>query len=139
MMMITVAQPRYYSGDKPDQVIADFLIDVLRTPTEEDSLTVLPEYSNAGGLSDIESELNALPRAEIMLEEASKSALNNKAYVAVNVLIKRDGEIKNSTYLFGKDGQVKFVYDKQHLPPAEVKLGVTPGTGGGTVAGVPNL
>ena len=133
-MKITVAQPRYYSGDTPDKVIADFLLKILDTPTEEGSLTVLPEYSNAGGLSDVESELKALPRAEMMLEKASESALKNKAYVAINVLIKRDGEIKNSTYLYGKDGKVKFIYDKQHLPPSEIKLGVTPGNGSGKCA-----
>lgn len=133
-MKIAVAQPRYYSGDTPDKVIADFLLEVLASPTEEGSLTVLPEYSNAGGLSDVESELKALPRAEMMLEKASESALKNKAYVAINVLIKRDGEIKNSTYLYGKDGKVKFIYDKQHLPPSEIKLGVTPGNGSGKCA-----
>jgi predicted amidohydrolase len=128
-MKITVVQPRYYSGENPDEKIANFLLENIETNLEEGSLTVLPEYSNAGGPIDVESEIKALSRAESMLKKASLSAKKNKCYIAINVLIKRDGEIKNSTYLYGKDGEVKFIYDKQHLPPAEVKFGVTPGTG----------
>ena len=36
-------------------------------------------------------------------------------------------EIKNSTYLFNKNGEVAFIYDKQHLPLSEIKLGVKAG------------
>jgi predicted amidohydrolase len=45
------------------------------------------------------------------------------------VLEKRDGNIRNSTYLFNKNGEKAFIYDKQHLPPSEVSLGVKRGDG----------
>lgn len=128
MMNITVVQPRYHSGDKPDEVIADFLLRELNTVLPG-GLIVLPEYSNAGGLSDPAAELAALPRAAVMKQTASEIAAERAAYVAVNVLERRDGEIWNSTYLYGTDGQVKFVYDKIHLPPSEVSLGVRYGDG----------
>ena len=54
-MKITVVQPPYFAGEKPDEKIADFLMSELQK-VEKDSLIVLPEYSNAGGISDIESE-----------------------------------------------------------------------------------
>ena len=128
MLNITVVQPPYFMGDHPDKKIADFLIHELQK-VEKDALIVLPEYSNAGGVSDIESEKAAMPRAKEMLEKASAIAKERSAYVAINVLEERDGEIKNSTYLFDKTGETSFVYDKIHLPPSEVALGVEYGDG----------
>lgn len=127
-MKITVVQPKYYSGDTPDSVIADFLIDKLND-VENGGLIVLPEYSNAGGLSDPEKELAAMPRATEMLKKASEIAKRKSAYVLINVLERREGKIKNSSYLFGRDGEIAFVYDKIHLPPSEVHLGVDYGKG----------
>ena len=130
MLNITVIQPKYYCGEKPDEKIAEFLIEEMEK-VPEGGLILLPEYSNAGGISDAESELLALPRAEMMLKKASETAKTKGAYVATNVLERRDGEIKNSTYLFGKNGETIFIYDKQHLPLSEVKLGVKAGNGSG--------
>ena len=57
-------------------------------------------------MSDTEKELAALNRAPEMLKEAAEVSKNNVAYVAINVLEKRDDKIKNSTYLFNKSGEV---------------------------------
>lgn len=127
-MKVTVVQPPYFMGDNPCEKIADFLLKELEK-AEENSLIVLPEYSNAGGVSDAQSEIDAMPRAKVMLEKASLIAKQKSAYVAINVLEERNGKIKNSTYLFNKLGEVAFVYDKIHLPPSEVNLGVEGGNG----------
>ena len=127
-MKITVVQPPYFVGSEPDEKIAVFLTEELKK-AEKGSLIVLPEYSNAGGISDIESEMAAMPRAEKMLKTASAVAKEKSAYVAINVLERRGGKIKNSTYLFDKSGDVSFIYDKIHLPPSEVALGVEYGDG----------
>lgn len=127
-MKITVVQPSYFMGKKPDEHIADFLMSEFEK-VKENELIVLPEYSNAGGISDIEQEKAALPRAKVMLKKAAAIAKEKSAYVAINVLEERDGKFKNSTYLFDKTGNVAFVYDKIHLPPSEVLLGVERGNG----------
>ena len=127
-MKITVVQPPYFMGENPDEKIAEFLINELQK-VEKDSLIVLPEYSNAGGISDIESEKAAMPRAKEMLKKAAAIAKENSTYVAINVLEDRNGKIKNSTYLFDKKGNAHFVYDKIHLPPSEIVLGVKYGNG----------
>ncbi len=127
-MKITVVQPKYYAGENPDKIIAEFLKAELEK-VSENSLIVLPEYSNAGGLSEKEKELAALKRAGKMLDFASFIAKEKKAYVSINVLEERNGKIKNSTYLYDKKGEKAFVYDKIHLPPSEVSLGVERGTG----------
>ena len=128
MLNITVVQPPYFAGENPDEKIARFLLGELEK-AEKDSLIVLPEYSNAGGISDKESELKALPRAAVMLKRASEIAKEKSCFVAINVLENRNGKIKNSTYLFNKLGETAFVYDKIHLPPSELSLGVERGLG----------
>lgn len=128
MLNINAIQPPYYAGDNPDEKIAEFLLREAEM-CDDNSLILLPEYSNAGGLSDVESELMALPRAEVMLKTASDIARRKQAYVGINVLERRDGSIKNSTYLFDREGKAAFVYDKIHLPPSELTLGVQPGGG----------
>lgn len=127
-MILHTLQPAYHHPQAPDRAVAAFLIDQLaRRP--QGALTVLPEYSNAGGLSDPQAELEALPRAQELLAAARESACQKGGGVAVNVLERREGKIYNSTYLFDQRGDTVFVYDKIHLPPSEVALGVTPGTG----------
>lgn len=127
-MKITVVQPPYQAGSDPDAAIAAFLLEQLEQ-VQTGTLTVLPEYSNAGGTSDMERERRAMPRAESMLKKAAQIARERAAYIAINVLEQRDGKTRNSTYLFGKDGQTAFIYDKIHLPPSEVALGVQRGDG----------
>lgn len=126
-MKITVIQPPYYAGEEPDRAIGELLLAELDRVAEPASLVVLPEYSNAGGLSDAEAERRALPRAKEMLAHAARTAAEKSAYVVINVLEERDGQLKNSSYLFDRSGRVAFIYNKQHLPPSEVKLGVTAG------------
>lgn len=128
MLDVTVIQPSYYSGQEPDQKIADFLISEAKA-SSDGALIVLPEYSNAGGLSDKDSEMRALPRARVMLQESALIAKSKGAYVTINVLEERNGHIMNSTYLFNKKGEVAFIYDKIHLPPSEIDLGVLRGDG----------
>ncbi len=127
-MRLTAIQPRYYSGDEPDAAIAEFLVSQLKS-LETGSLTLLPEYSNCGGLSEPERELAALPRAAAMRRESSDAARKFGAYVAVNVLEERAGRLYNSTILYNREGSEVFVYDKIHLPPSEVELGITHGSG----------
>ncbi len=46
-MKISVVQPKYYAGDKPDEKIAKYLTQQMQLLNNSD-LIVLPEYSNAG-------------------------------------------------------------------------------------------
>lgn len=128
MLEITVIQPSYYSGENPDKKIAEFLMSEAKA-APNGGLIVLPEYSNAGGLSDKESEMRALPKAKTMLEESAIIAKSKGAYVTINVLEERNSQLVNSTYLFGRNGEVSFIYDKIHLPPSEISLGVKYGDG----------
>ena len=128
MLNITVTQPAYIHKENAEEKIAAFLMERL-DEVQPGDLIVLPEYSNAGGTSDPERELASMPRAKMMLEKAAAIAKEKAAYVAINVLEERDGKRKNSTYLFDKNGNTAFVYDKIHLPPSEVALNIEYGAG----------
>ena len=128
MLKLSVVQPPYFAGDEPAFTIREFLKNEL-SRVEEPSLVLLPEYSNAGGLSDPERMLCAVGYADEMLGAARRCALEKRVYVAVNVLEEREGKLRNSTYLFDKRGGCAFIYDKVHLPPSEVSLGVERGDG----------
>ena len=128
MLKIKVVQPPYFAGEEPDAAIADFLREELRA-AHAGELILLPEYANAGGLSDPARELKATARAEQMLCEAAAIARERAAYVAINVLMWREERLRNSTYLFDTRGNTAFVYDKIHLPPSEKALGVAHGSG----------
>ena len=128
MIKVTVVQPKYYCGDNPDKKIAEFIIEQMNSASKN-SILVLPEYCNAGGLTNKDEELKALGRAQEMKNIASEIAKERNCYLAINVLESREDRIFNSTYLYGKDGKKKFVYDKIHLPPAEINLGVQYGNG----------
>ena len=128
MLKITVTQPSYFAGETPDAAIAKFLCSEMEK-AERGALIVLPEYANAGGISDAESERRAMPRAKMMLQKAAEIAREKSAIVAINVLEERDGDVRNSTYLFDRNGEVTFIYDKIHLPPSELLLGMKHGDG----------
>lgn len=128
MIKAIVVQPPYFAGENPDRKIAEFLYKELEKATEN-CIIVLPEYSNAGGLSDAESQLKATSCATEMLKRTSQVAKEKKCYALINVIENRQGKIFNSTYLFDKNGKTAFVYDKIHLPPAEIDLGMEYGNG----------
>lgn len=127
-MKITVVQPAYNHESEPSKNVREFLKSQLEN-LGENEIMVLPEYSNAGGLNDAEAEKKEFKYANEMKRVCSEKAKEKGSYVAVNVLEKRGGKIRNSTYLYGKDGKAKFVYDKVHLPPSELELGVERGDG----------
>ncbi len=132
-MKVTVVQPAYYSGEAPDVAIAGFLKEQLAL-SKKGELIVLPEYSNAGGLSEPKKILEATLRAGEIKELSSKTAKEKDCYVCVNVIEKREEKIYNSSYLYNRKGEVVFRYDKIHLPPFEVRLGIN--YGGGDCCGV---
>ena len=59
---------------------------------------------------------------EVQTRELFTLAKEKGRFVAVNVLEERNGKLQNSTYLYNKNGEITFVYDKIHLPPSEVAL-----------------
>ena len=129
-LLITTVQPLYHSGDEPDKAIRAFIKEQL-SACPENGLILFPEYSNAGGLSDPAKEIAAMAYAEEVKTAARAAAAEKHSFVAVNVLEKQAGKVKNTTYLYDRQGNEAFAYHKQHLPPSEVELGMEAGEGAG--------
>lgn len=129
-MLLTIVQPNYLAGENPAEKNRQYIIEQMKN-APENGIILFPEYSNCGGVSDPEEERKCLPFGEEMLDAASRTAKEKHCIVSVNVLEEKNGKIKNSTYLFGRDGEQVFVYYKQHLPLSEINLGVEAGNGEG--------
>ena len=62
IITVTVVQPKYRHKEKPDESIRKFITAAL-DKAPENGIILFPEYSNAGGLSDIDSERRAMAYA----------------------------------------------------------------------------
>ena len=128
-MKLTVVQPCFFQEKEPDKTIREFLKSKMDN-LEKDEILLLPEYSNAGGLTDKSLELETVKTADEMLSYARSAAKSKKGYIGINLLrYNENNQLKNSTYLIGKDGEIHFIYDKWHIPPVEKELGVIRGDG----------
>jgi len=129
-MIVSAIQPQYEYEKNSDFHIREYVSEQLKN-VKEGSLVLFPEYVNAGGPPTRAMLNSAMPTANDLLKACSDTAREKSAMVAINVLEKREGIPRNSTYLFGKKGETVFVYDKQHLPPSELKFGLVHGMGEG--------
>lgn len=127
-MKLTVVQPCFFQEDESDKRIREFLkceMDKL----ERDEILLLPEYSNAGGITDKEKELACTKTADEMLAYAKKTAKEKSGYIGINLLRYEGDTLRNSTYLIDKNGNEHYIYNKVHIPPVERELGVIRGNG----------
>ncbi len=130
LLLVTTVQPKYHWKKNPDENIRGYIKNIM-DKAPRNGLILFPEYSNAGGLSEPNSEQNAMFYSDELLNYASLTAKRKGSFVGINVLENKQGRIGNVTYLFNRNGEVAFKYFKQHLPPSEKKLGVSAGDGSG--------
>ena len=127
-LQAVVIQADYFAGEDPAKEILSFLFSELdRIP--ENSIAVLPEYTNATGLSDPALIEAAMSRTDMILEHVSAKAKEKKSYIAVNVLQHEGAGLANRTMLFSPEGEHVFTYQKKNIPPSEIALGVLSGNG----------
>ena len=77
IITVTVVQPKYRHKEKPDESIRKFITAAL-DKAPENGIILFPEYSNAGGLSDIDSERRAMAYAGELLAYAAAAAKSTK-------------------------------------------------------------
>lgn len=105
MLNVTVIQPKCFSVENPDEKISEFILSELEK-VPKGGLIVAPEYSNAGGLSDAESEIKAMPRAKTMLDKASEIAKRKCAYVARSSYSMDTDENGGCSMIVAPDGKI---------------------------------
>lgn len=122
-MKVCVIQPHYSFDPKDLDSCFNGLLDLLHSCDESMDVIVLPEYSDA--LADVPGKdgfYNAVDTyGEILLREATETAIRCGATVFVNAGYKTDKGIRNTTHAIDKNGNVVGRYFKAHPAPSEVK------------------
>ena len=121
-MKVCAIQPPYpYTLDAAEATV-QFTISQLNACTPDLDLILLPEYSNAPtAYPDAESmRADARRFTPPLLEAAVNAARRCHAIVAVNYAAEINGEWRNTTRVFDRDGNPAGDYYKQQLPWGEV-------------------
>lgn len=122
-MKFCAFQPKYpYKAADTDEY-SKFLLDTLDRCDESLDLIVLPECCNApSAYSGSEEFLHYVQKnTRPLLDKARETAVRCGALISVNLYMEENGRYRNTTLLFGRDGEIAGRYLKQHLPATELK------------------
>ncbi|MCL2008060.1 MAG: hypothetical protein FWG77_08250 [Treponema sp.] len=118
-MKVCAIQPKYpHKQEESDECIL-FFLDTLDQCDESIDLILFPEGCNAPSyyhsMKDVQS--HAEKYTEPLLNKVRETAIRCKSIVAINLNDGLDGLYRNTTIVFGWDGQIKGKYLKQHNLP----------------------
>lgn len=121
-MKVCLIQP-HYSLDfaDSDKCFADQL-ELMRKCDDSMDLIVMPESADVPAYAPTreQSEENVRKFNAPLLEEAARTARRCHAILCVNARdIMPDGSLRNTTFVFDRDGNIHGKYYKQHLVPSE--------------------
>ncbi len=125
-MKVSVIQPPY----SHDLCAADELfeykmkcLDALEKPMD---LVVLPEYSDVPCVTATREDTLALHEKYIapLLKKCEETAKRLGAILFVNALCLVEGEYRNTTYAYNREGVLVGQYFKRHIPPLECAIGI---------------
>ena len=126
MMKVSVIQPPYsHDLSEAESLFAYKMqcLDALEGPMD---LVVLPEYSDVPCVTATREDTLALHEKFIvpLLEKCEQTARRLGAIVFVNALCLVDGEYRNTTYAYDRQGKLAGQYFKRHIPPLERAIGI---------------
>lgn len=120
-MKVCAFQPLYpYLAEDTDQYIR-FLLQTLDECDESLDLIVLPECCNAPAVYRSNEEFFSYvsKNTEVLMEKAKQTAKRCNAIVSVNLYTGELGQLRNTTVVVGRNGEVCHAYLKLHLPESE--------------------
>ena len=93
---------------------------------EDADIIVLPEYSDVPCVTSTMEETLFYHNKYIepLLAACIATAKRCQAHVFVNALSPEEAGWRNTTYCYGRDGQLAGKYFKRHIPPLEQKMGL---------------
>jgi predicted amidohydrolase len=129
-MRVAVIQPPYprAGAETPESVIGFMLREIEHT-TDTHDLIVLPEYANCPGAGTIDDiEILVGEDHPGVLGAIAELARIKHSNIAVNLVLRENGEIGNVTVLVDQNGSELARYCKTHLTHTETQvLGLEPG------------
>ncbi len=125
-MKVCVIQPPYSHDLAQAQELFDYktkALDALEKPMD---IVVLPEYSDVPCVTATREDTLALHEKfiEPLLKKCEETAKRLGAILFVNALCLVDGEYRNTTYAYDREGKLVGQYFKRHIPPLERAIGI---------------
>ncbi|MBQ7822288.1 MAG: hypothetical protein IJ391_08415 [Clostridia bacterium] len=121
-MKVCIVQPPYSMDAAPAEENFAKKLEYLAQCDSSMDVIVLPEYSDVpyAAASKVENLDVHNSNIEVLLSAARDTAIRCGAVVFVNALCKLEEGYRNTTYAYGRDGQLIGRYYKRHLPPSEL-------------------
>ena len=123
-MKACIFQPPYSRDLSLSDCFFNYKLDLLKQCDDSMDIIVLPEYSDVPcATSTLEETLFYHNQyIDTLLTVCSDTAKRCNALVFVNALSKEETGYRNTTYVYGRDGQLAGKYFKKHLPPLEAEV-----------------
>ena len=120
-MKVCVIQPPYSMDLSRSDELFQKKLELLSECDPSMDIIVLPEYSDVPCAAGSREENLYYHKKYIgtLLDSCSKTAKRCNSIVFVNALYETETGYRNTTYAFGRDGEIIGRYYKKHLPPSE--------------------
>ena len=120
-MKVTLIQPRYSRDFSEADALFLWELEALRKMDASSDLILMPESSDIPALAkNAEEREEAFRRYNApLLEEARETAKRCRAVVILNARRESPEGLRNSTFVFDREGKIAGTYDKEHLTPGE--------------------
>lgn len=123
-MRVCIIQPEYSTDYGRSDELFQNELEHLRACDDTMDIIVMPESCDCPALAKTkeQSEQSSRKYKDILLQEAAKTAKRCNAMVFVNARSEGEKGLRNTTYAFGRNGEIVGKYFKQHLTPGEVSV-----------------
>lgn len=125
-MKAYIIQPPYSNDTSYSDKYFKFKLDMLDKCSHDADIIVLPEYSDVPCATHTQDETLFFHKKyiDVLLKKCADTAKRCSAVVFVNALYEVEGEYRNTTYAFGKNGNIIGKYFKRHIPSSEAAMNI---------------
>ena len=122
-MKACIIQPPYSMDASHSEEFFKFKLNQLDSCDESVDIIVLPEYSDVPCATKTREETLFYHKkyTDILLDKCIETAKRCNSLVFVNALCEIDGNYRNTTYAYNRNGELVGKYYKKHLPPLEIE------------------
>ena len=120
-MKACIFQPPYSRDLRFSDHYFSYKIRLLNECDDSLDIIVLPEYSDVPCAAETLEETLFYHNKyfDILIDKCKETARRCRSMLFVNALSLEEGEYRNTTFAFGRDGELLGKYFKLHLPPSE--------------------
>jgi len=123
-MKARIIQPAYAKAFSDIEGYISWELSELEKCDETLDIVVFPESTDSTCRAETREQMLEISKkySSLILDRAAETARRISAIVVVNVKYPTEGGLRNSTCVFGRNGEMVGRYDKQHLTPGEVAV-----------------